>query len=51
MATRRKILKSLSVLPFVGTLLGSELLQAQGTKKLVATATTRNFFKELGLRK
>ena len=50
MLTRRKILKTLSFLPIAGTLLGSELLQAQGTKKLSVTATTRNFFKELGLK-
>lgn len=50
MVTRRKILKSLTVLPFAGTFLGSELLNAQGTKEIVLNSHVSNIFKELGLR-
>ena len=50
MVTRRKLLKSLSVLPFVGSMLGTEILSAQVLSNSVAQPATRDFFKELGLR-
>ncbi len=50
MVTRRKLLKTLSVLPFAGSLLGSELLNAKGFNEVVLRPNLRNFFKELGLR-
>ena len=50
MVTRRKLLKTLSVLPFAGSLLGVELLNAKGLNEIVLRPNVRNFFKELGLR-
>lgn len=50
MVTRRKLLKTLSVLPFAGSLLGSELLIGQGLNNVILEPAARNFFKELGLR-
>lgn len=50
MATRRKLLKTLTMLPLAGSLLGTEWLHGQSISKVVLEPTTRNFFKELGLR-
>ena len=50
MVTRRKLLKTLSVLPVAGTLLGPGILSAQMLEETVAIPATRDFFKELGLR-
>ena len=50
MITRRKLLKTLSVLPVAGTLLGPGILSAQMLEETVAIPATRDFFKELGLR-
>ncbi len=50
MVTRRKLLKTLSVLPFAGTLLGSEIISAKSMTEVALEPVARNFFKELGLR-
>ena len=50
MATRRKLLKTLTMLPLAGSLLGTEWLHGQSISKVVLEPTSRNFFKELGLR-
>ena len=51
MATRRKLLKTLTMLPLAGSLLGTEWLHGQSISKTVLEGSaTRNFFKELGLR-
>lgn len=50
MVTRRKLIKTLSILPFAGSLLGPQLLSANNLTETVAIPSTRNFFKELGLR-
>jgi len=50
MVTRRKLLKTLSVLPVAGTLLGPGILSAHVLEETVAIPATRDFFKELGLR-
>lgn len=52
MATRRKLLKTLSMLPLAGSLLGTEWLhgQSQSISNTVLEPGARNFFKELGLR-
>lgn len=50
MVTRRKLLKTLSVLPVVGGLLGPGILSAQVLGETVAKPAARDFFKELGLR-
>ena len=50
MVTRRKLLKSLSVLPLVGGMLGTGVLSSQVLGKTIVEPATRDFFKELGLR-
>ena len=50
MVTRRKLLKSLTVLPFVGSMLGTGVLSSQVLGKTILEPATRDFFKELGLR-
>lgn len=52
MATRRKLLKTLSILPLTGSLLSTEWLhgQAQSINNTLLESGARNFFKELGLR-
>ena len=50
MATRRELLKTLSVLPVVGSLLGTGILSAQVIDETIAKPAARDFFKELGLR-
>ncbi|MDO5979773.1 selenocysteine synthase [Flavivirga spongiicola] len=50
MASRRELLKTLSMLPLAGGLLGSEWLHGQPINKVLLEPATRNFFKELGLR-
>ena len=49
MVTRRKLLKTLSVLPFAGSLLSVELLNAKGLNEIALRPNVRNFFKELGM--
>jgi uncharacterized pyridoxal phosphate-dependent enzyme len=51
MINRRKLLKSITALPFVGSFVGIQELRAQNSvTKTVGTALERDFFKELGLR-
>ncbi|WP_242085497.1 aminotransferase class V-fold PLP-dependent enzyme [Aestuariivivens sediminis] len=51
MVSRRKLLKSLSLLPLAGTVLGTEWLHGQSmTKEVLEATASRNFFKELGIR-
>ena len=51
MINRRKLLKSITALPFVGSFVGIQELSAQtSVTKTVGTALERDFFKELGLR-
>lgn len=51
MINRRKLLKSITALPFVGSFVGIQELSAQTfVTKTVGTALERDFFKELGLR-
>jgi uncharacterized pyridoxal phosphate-dependent enzyme len=50
MVTRRELLKTLSVLPVVGSLLGTGILSAQVIDETIAKPAARDFFKELGLR-
>ncbi|WP_242119930.1 aminotransferase class V-fold PLP-dependent enzyme [Aestuariivivens sediminicola] len=51
MVTRRKLLKTLSMLPIAGSLLGTEWLHGQSTHtEILKTISSRNFFKELGIR-
>lgn len=51
MINRRKLLKSITALPFVGSFVGIQELNAQNSvTKTVGTALERDFFKELGLR-
>jgi len=51
MINRRKLLKSITALPFVGSFVGIQELSAQNSvTKTVGTALERDFFKELGLR-
>ena len=51
MINRRKLLKSITALPFVGSFVGIQELSAQNSvTKMVGTALERDFFKELGLR-
>ena len=51
MINRRKLLKSITALPFVGSFIGIQELSAQNSvRKTVGTALERDFFKELGLR-
>ncbi len=50
MVTRRKLLKTLSVLPVAGSLLGPGILTAQVLDETVVKPVARDFFKELGLR-
>ena len=51
MINRRKLLKSITALPFVGSFVGiQELIAQNSVTKTVGTALERDFFKELGLR-
>ena len=51
MINRRKLLKSITALPFVGSFVGIQELSAQNSvTKTVGIALERDFFKELGLR-
>jgi uncharacterized pyridoxal phosphate-dependent enzyme len=50
MVTRRKLLKTLSVLPFAGSLLSSEIISAKSLSEVALEPVGRNFFKELGIR-
>jgi L-seryl-tRNA(Ser) seleniumtransferase len=50
MVTRRKLLKTLSVLPFAGSLLSSEIISAKSMSEVAVEPVARNFFKELGIR-
>ena len=51
MINRRKLLKSITALPFVGSFVGIQELSAQtSVTKTAGTALERDFFKELGLR-
>lgn len=51
MINRRKLLKSITALPFVGSFVGIQELSAQNSvTKTVGTTLERDFFKELGLR-
>ncbi|MEQ6121949.1 selenocysteine synthase [Reichenbachiella sp. MALMAid0571] len=50
MLSRRKLLKRMSSLPVLGGLMGSGLITTQLAGETVAKTTSRDFFKELGLR-
>lgn len=50
MISRRKLLKTISVLPVVGGLLGTGVVSANVLTETVPKRATRDFFKELGLR-
>ena len=50
MITRRKLLKTISVLPIVGSLFGTGMLSAQVMGETFIKPAGRDFFKELGLR-
>lgn len=50
MASRRNLLKTLSILPFAGSLIGSNVVNAQAVNEVALKPASRNFFKELGLR-
>ncbi len=57
MSTRRKALKTLSAIPFVGGIFGPSILAAKAAEETIAKSTlpvsgtvARDFFKELGLR-
>ncbi|WP_339713781.1 aminotransferase class V-fold PLP-dependent enzyme [uncultured Kriegella sp.] len=50
MSSRRKVLKTLSALPFVGGILGPGMLTANTVEEAIVKPIARDFFKELGLR-
>ena len=50
MINRRKALKSLATLPFIGSFLGTNSLAANPSSAAVVSSVRRDFFKELGLR-
>ena len=50
MSSRRKVLKTLSALPFVGGILGPSMLTAKAVEETIAKPIARDFFKELGVR-
>tara|TARA_B110001452_G_scaffold261286_1_gene259913 strand:+ start:1587 stop:2804 length:1218 start_codon:yes stop_codon:yes gene_type:complete len=50
MINRRKALRSLATLPFVGAFLGTNSLAANSSSAAVVSSVRRDFFKELGLR-
>ncbi|MGB5554608.1 MAG: aminotransferase class V-fold PLP-dependent enzyme [Flavobacteriaceae bacterium] len=50
MSSRRKALKALTAIPFIGGLMGPSMLTAKVTEETVAKPLARDFFKELGLR-
>lgn len=50
MINRRKVIKNLASLPFVGAFLGSNTLSANPETAAVVSNVRRDFFKELGLR-
>ena len=50
MINRRKVIKNLASLPFVGAFLGSNTLSANPETAAVISNVRRDFFKELGLR-
>lgn len=50
MINRRKALKSLATLPFIGGFLGANSLAANPSSAAIVSSVRRDFFKELGLR-
>lgn len=50
MINRRKALKSLATLPFIGSFLGANSLSANPSSAAIVSSVRRDFFKELGLR-
>ena len=50
MINRRKALKSLATLPFIGSFLGANSLAANPSSAAIVSSVRRDFFKELGLR-
>lgn len=50
MSTRRKVLKSITAIPFIGSLIGPSILTAKVSEETVVKPLARDFFKELGLR-
>jgi uncharacterized pyridoxal phosphate-dependent enzyme len=50
MINRRKVIKNLASLPFIGAFLGSNTLSANPETAAVISNVRRDFFKELGLR-
>jgi len=50
MINRRKALKSLATLPFIGSFLGANSLAANPSSAAIGSSVRRDFFKELGLR-
>lgn len=50
MNTRRKALKTISAIPFIGALIGPSIVTAKVAEETVIKPLARDFFKELGLR-
>lgn len=50
MNTRRKALKTISAIPFIGALIGPSIVTAKVAEEAVIKPLARDFFKELGLR-
>lgn len=50
MNTRRKVLKSITAIPFIGALIGPSIVTAKVAEEAVVKPLARDFFKELGLR-
>lgn len=50
MNTRRKALKTISAIPFIGALIGPSIVTAKVAEEAVMKPLARDFFKELGLR-
>ncbi len=50
MINRRKLLKGLTALPFIGSAFGIEKLNASNRSLLISNQVQRDFFKELGIR-
>ncbi len=50
MINRRKALRSLATLPFIGSFLGANSLAANPSSAAIVSSVRRDFFKELGLR-
>jgi L-seryl-tRNA(Ser) seleniumtransferase len=50
MSSRRKALKAITAIPFLGGLIGPSILTAKVAEETLAKPLARDFFKELGLR-